>query len=314
MPAQTDIIGKLPSESRVAIIRLRSLGDCVLCTPAIELLQHARPDLRIAVVVEDRFADVFRGNPAIAEVLPPTARAVRGFAPELCLNFHGGTRSARLTLLSGAKFRAGFDIFRPEFVYNTPIPTAQEILAVTRQVHTAEHMASAMFYLGVPRTWIPRARMSAPAGRSPHAPGGAYAVIHPLAATPEKTWTTASFVETAKFLNESMKLEPVFIGGPGEDLSAFQQWRTVVGAPLTEIGQLMRDASLFIGNDSGPAHVAAAFGLPLVVLFGPSDAGIWSPWRTVGKVLKSEGSISNIAVNDALRALERVYSVQEAHR
>jgi ADP-heptose:LPS heptosyltransferase len=219
-----------------------------------------------------------------------------------------------LTLLSGANVRAGFDIFKPSFIYNTPIPTAQEILGVTRRVHTAEHMAAAMFYLGVERTWIPRARVPAPAGRSPHAPSGSYAVIHPLAATPEKTWPAESFREVAGFLESAMHLQPLFIGGPGEDLSAFQRWTTVAGAPLSEVAQLMRDASVFIGNDSGPAHVAAAFGLPMVVLFGPSDAEIWSPWRTVGKVLKAAGPISTIAVSDAIRAVERVYSVQEANR
>jgi ADP-heptose:LPS heptosyltransferase len=83
---------------------------------------------------------------------------------------------------------------------------------------------------------------------------------------------------------------------------------------LTEIAQLMRDASLFVGNDSGPAHVAASFGLPLVVLFGSSDAEIWSPWRSVGKVLKADGPIANIPVSDAVRAVERVYSVHEANR
>lgn len=319
MPAQTDIIEELPKsitggQSRVAIIRLRSLGDCVLLTPAIEILHHARPDIEIGVVVEDRFADVFRGNPAVAQVLPPSARAIRGFAPDLCLNFHGGTRSARLTMLSGAKIRAGFDIFHPVFIYNTPIPTAQEILDVTRKVHTVEHMASAMFYLGVPRTWIPRARVPAPAGRSPHAPTGGYAVIHPLAATPEKTWPAASFLEVAAFLSTSIQLEPVFIGGPGEDLAPFQPWRTVTGVPLAEVAQLMRDASAFVGNDSGPAHIAAAFGLPMVVMFGPSDPEIWAPWRTVGKVLKSNGPIENIPVSDVLRGIQRVYSVNSEHR
>ena len=314
MPAQTDIIAKLPKQSRVAIIRLRSLGDCILLTPAIQLLHYARPDLRIAVVVEDRFADVFRGNPAIAEVLPPTVRALRAFGPSLCLNLHGGSRSARLTMLSGADIRAGLDIFRPALVYNTLIPTAQEILGITRRVHTAEHMASTMFYLGVEHTWIPRAFVPAPDGRSPHAPDGAYAVIHPLAATPEKTWPAASFVEAAEFVSKKMGLEPVFIGGTGEDISTFSQWRNVNGAPLREVARLMRDASLFLGNDSGPAHLAAAFGLPLAVLFGPSDSEIWSPWRTVGKVLKAEGPISNIPVADVIRGLERVYSVQEANR
>lgn len=314
MPAQTDIIARLPKQSRIAIIRLRSLGDCILLTPAIQILHHARPDLRIGVVVEDRFADVFRGNPAIAEVLPPTVRALRAFGPSLCLNLHGGSRSARLTMLSGAEIRAGLDIFRPTLVYNTLIPTAQEILGITRRVHTAEHMASTMFYLGGERTWIPRAFVPAPEGRSPYAPEGAYAVFHPLAATPEKTWPATSFVEAAEFVSKNMGLEPVFIGGPGEDLAVFSKWRNVSGAPLREVARLMRDASLFLGNDSGPAHLAAAFGLPLVALFGPSDSEIWSPWRTVGKVIKAEGPISNIPVADVIRGLERVYSVQEANR
>lgn len=292
MAKQSDIIDRLPPDSRVAVIRLRSLGDCVLSTPAIQLLKNYRPDLNIAVVVEDRFADVFE-NP-----LRPSLRALREFAPDLCLNLHGGTRSARLTLLSGARFRAGFDIFAPRWIYNVAIPVAQETLGVSRRVHTAEHAASAMFYLGVPISEIPRAKVPAPAGRSEFAPERRYAVIHPLAATSEKTWPAAKFVELAL----TLEVEPVFIGAAGEDLSAFQQWRTVSGAALPELARLMRDASLFIGNDSGPAHVAAAFGVPEVVFFGPSDAEIWSPWRTKAAVLKADGPIGSITVEDAVSA------------
>jgi ADP-heptose:LPS heptosyltransferase len=127
-------------------------------------------------------------------------------------------------------------------------------------------------------------------------------LIHPLAATPEKTWPAASFTELARTLD----LEPVFVGGPGEDLSAFQSWRTVSGAPLLELARLVRDASLFIGNDSGPAHLAAAFGVPEVVLFGPSDAEIWSPWQTTAAVLKADGPIASISVEAAVQAVERV--------
>lgn len=296
MPKQTDIVDRLAPDSRVAVIRLRSLGDCVLSTPAIHLLENYRPDLKIAVVAEERFAGIFE-NP-----LPPSVRSLRNFAPHLCLNLHGGTRSARLTLLSGARFRAGFDIFRPSWIYNTPIPTAQETLGVSRRVHTAEHAASAMFYLGVPIAEIPRAKISAPDGRSKFAPGGRYAVIHPLAATPEKTWPAASFTDLARTLD----LEPLFIGALGEDLSAFQNWRTVSGASLPELARLMRDAELFIGNDSGPAHIAAAFGKPVLVFFGPSDEEIWAPWRTRSEILKANGPIASITVEQALESLKRL--------
>jgi ADP-heptose:LPS heptosyltransferase len=275
------------------VIRLRSLGDCVLSTPAIRLLREARPDLNIAVVAEDRFAGVFAER-----VLSPSIRELRAFGPDLCLNLHGGSRSARLTMLSGARYRAGFDIFRPSWAYNVPIPTAQEILGVSRRVHTAEHAASAMFWLGVPIAEVPRASIPAPPGRSPHAPVGPYAVIHAKAALPEKTWP---FFGDLSFPG----LTPVFIAGPGEDLSSFAGMRTVVGAPLPELAQLLRDAELFVGNDSGPAHMAAAFGVPSLVIFGPSDAEIWAPWRTRAEVLKAE-PIESITVAQAQQAIERL--------
>lgn len=277
----------------------------MLSTPAIHLLKQARPDLEIAVAVEDRFAAVFENNSDIAAILPPRAGALRTFAPALCVNLHGGTRSARLTLLSGARFRAGFEIFRPGWIYNTRIPTSQQTLGISRRVHTAEHMASAMFYLGAPITEVPRARIDPAPGRSRYAPGGAYAVIHPLAGTPEKTWPYGHFLELARYFEQSMDLEIVFIGGPGEDLAGFQPWRTVSGAALGEVLKLLRDAAFFAGNDSGPAHVAAAFGVPQLVIFGPSDAEVWAPWRTPAEILKGD-SIRDIPVERAIQAVDRL--------
>ena len=309
MATQTDTLARLDPGSHVAIIRLRSLGDCVLSTPAIHLLKQARPDLKIAVVVEPRFAEVFEGNPDVAHVVPPEISAIREFKPALCLNLHGGPRSAVLTLSSGARLCAGFEIFRPGFMYNLRIPTAQEILGVARRVHTAEHAAAAMFYLGVPIDTVPRAFVPAPAGRSKYAPDEPYAVIHPLAATPEKTWPPGNFVALADHLQSALGLRPVIIAGPGEDLTPFYKWRTVAGAPLAEVARLMRDAAFFAGNDSGPAHVAAAFGVPQFIVFGPSDSEVWAPWRTPAEVLKASGpanSINSISVGQAIQAIERL--------
>ena len=308
MPLQTDTVERLERGSRVCTIRLRSLGDCVLSTPAIRLLKQARPDLEIAVVVEERFAPIFENNPDVSRILPPRASEIRSFAPALCLNLHGGTRSARLTLLSSARFRAGFDIFRPSWIYNTPIPTAQETLGITRRVHTAEHIASAVFYLGVPIAEVPRARIEPAPGRSTHAPEGPYAVVHPFAATPDKTWPSQSFMGLTRHVETCLGLQPVVIGGPGEDLSSFRQWHTIAGAPLGEVARLMRDAAFFIGNDSGPAHVAAAFGIPEVVFFGPSDSEVWAPWRTRAEVLKADESIRSISLQQAMQAVERLSS------
>ncbi len=290
----TFALDRLPPRGRVAVVRLRSLGDCVLTTPALELLHRARPDLRIAVVVEDRFRAVYEGNPALDAILSPDPAALRRWRPNLCWNLHGGTTSAWLTLLSGARWRAGFAHFRFPLLYNVRIPRAQQALGEERIVHTAEHVAAGVFHLGVPRQEIPRATLFA----DPSEPGAI--IIHPIAATPEKTWPAERFLELAAHLPN-----PVFIGGPGDDLSAFSRYRCVVGAPLGQTKALLAGASLFIGNDSGPAHMAAAFGVPVVVLFGPSDVAVWRPWRTASEVLQAN-PITGISATQAIAAMDRL--------
>ena len=291
---------------RVAVIRLRSLGDCVLTTPALDILKRARPDLRIAVVVEDRFRPIFERNPDIEALLGPSWRELRAWSPDFCLNLHGGNASARLTALSGAPQRAGFAHYRWQSLYNVRIPRAQQILGEERTVHTAEHLASAMFYLGAPRVEIPRAKLFAGGTGLLACPSAPYAVIHPVASQPDKTWPAAGFLAAARFLQESLHLDPVFIAGPGENLAAFRQYRTVIGAPLDEIKSLLSGATLFLGNDSGPAHMAAAFGLPVVVIFGASDPAIWHPWRTESVVVQNAAGIQSVTERQVLEALERM--------
>jgi ADP-heptose:LPS heptosyltransferase len=163
-----------------------------------------------------------------------------------------------------------------------------------------------MFYLGVPVAPVPRALMPAAPGRSSYAPDEPYAVIHPLAATPDKTWPARNFVELAGYIQGTLGLRPVLIAGQGEDLTPFRKWLTIAGAPPGELAQLMRDAAFFAGNDSGPAHVAAAFGVPQVVFFGPSDSEVWAPWRTLGEVVKADGPMDSISTGQAIQAIERL--------
>lgn len=299
------VLENLPEGSRVAIIRLRSLGDCVLTTPAISLLKQFRNDLRVGISVEPRFNDLFEGHPDVDEILAPEVGAIRTFAPALCINFHGGTRSASMTALSGATVRAGFAHFSLGFSYNEKIPRAQEILRTDRVVHTAEHLASAMFHLGVPRCKVPRAKLPPyPDGPPPYVKEN-IAVLHPMATAKDKTWSAANFVAVAEHL-KSAGLEPVFIGSAEEDLTRFSKYRTEKGAPLKDILKLIASAAVFVGNDSGPAHIAAAFGVPTVVIFGGSDPIIWGPWRTSGEALSSPKGISGIDPAQVIDAVQRL--------
>ncbi len=288
------VLDKLAPKASVVVVRLRSVGDIVLTTPALEILHAARPDLRVSVVVDDVFAPLLEGIDCIEEVVAVGRRdksaavsAIRRRKPRLCLNLHGGSTSAWLTALSGARYRAGFAHFRMTAPYNVKIPRAQEVLGLDSdaRVHTAEHLASAIFHLGAPRVEIPRARLAA--GPAPRP--GPYAVLHVAAAYHTKQWPAERFRTAAALLAERHGLEPVIVAGPGQDdlLAQFPEWPNAPGLGIAGLKDLLAGAALFVGNDSGPAHIAAAYGVPCAVIFGSSDSKVWGPWRTRSAVVET---------------------------
>ncbi len=303
------VLEQLPVGARVCVIRLRSLGDCVLTTPALTLLNQWRPDLKISVSVEERFAPVLEGNEIIADLLAPTWRAVRRWKPELCVNLHGGTRSQWMTALSRAKWRAGFAHHSMTFAYNLKIGRAQQILGVNRTVHTAEHLASAFFAMGVPVQDVPRARLYAQESEPP--PQTRYAVLHPFASTSQKRWPAERFCEVARYL-ELWNITPVFLASADDNIAPFAA-HTIFRGSLSKVKTLLSKASLFVGNDSGPAHMAAAFGVPSVVLFGPSNPAIWGPWQTESEVVVAPDGLDQVSVSRLIAAVEKLRILEEAH-
>ena len=301
------VLQQLPEGARVAVIRLRSLGDCVLTTPALALLKQTRPDLAIGVCVEPRFSPVFEGSPVVTRLLSPRWQAIRSWKPRLCLNLHGGSRSQWMTALSGARWRAGFAHHSFTAAYNLKIPRAQQILGVNRIVHTAEHIASAVFSLGVPLQEVPSAQLFA----APSPLAGRYAVLHPYASAPDKQWAPERFCEVARYL-KLWNINPVFLASPEDDATAFAAHQIFRGT-LEEVKQVLSGASVFIGNDSGPAHMASAFAIPAVVLFGNSNPAIWGPWRTESEVVAAPEGLAAVSVSRVISALESLRTFQEAH-
>jgi heptosyltransferase III len=297
------VLDALPAHARVLVIRLRSLGDCVLTTPALTLLKQFRPDLKISVMVEQRFSAVFTSHPAVTQVLSPLhAHAFRCRA-DLVINYHGGPRSLLLTLSALARRRAAFAHLPAQWAYNLHIPRAQEILGEDRTVHTAEHLASAMFYLGVPPAPIPRASMVASA---PAPYEGRYAVLHPFASTPAKTWPAERFLQLARYIEDNFDLRALFIGGPDDDFTPFRGEAYFRDLDLDRVKTLLARAELFCGNDSGPAHMAAAFGVPVLALFSTSNPEIWSPWRTACEVIQHPAGLADLPWDPVVAALERL--------
>ena len=100
-----------------------------------------------------------------------------------------------------------------------------------------------------------------------------------------------------------------FIGSATDDLSPFNEFSTTAGAPLKQTMSLISGASLFVGNESGPAHIAAAYGVPQVIIFGNSDATIWKPWRTRAEIVIAKESISGIGTEQVRKAIAKVRTI-----
>lgn len=290
-----NVLHQISHGATVAVIRLRSLGDTVLITPALQILRRARPDVWIVVLLDRALVPLLDGSPDVDQIVAvdphgrrDLVRFVRSLKPELCLNLHGGSTSAWLTALSGAKYRAGYGHYSKRYLYNVRIPRAQTILGRAKDapVHTAEHHASAIFHLGAERCEIPPARLHAkprPAQREP------YAIFHVAAAYETKRWAEQHFLSMARYVSDRHKLSPLIMAGPGQDhlLDAFAGFERLPTLSIAAMKTFLENASLFVGNDSGPAHVAAAFGVPSVVVFGSSDLKVWGPWGGKGEAVET---------------------------
>jgi len=174
-------------------------------------------------------------------------------------------------------------------------------------------MASAFFALGVPNGPIPRAELfisDSPRSTDP-AFEGHYAVLHPFASEPSKQWPADRFCEVARYL-KLWHINPVFLAGPSDDAAPFRA-HSVWRGDLESAKALVSGAAFFIGNDSGPAHIAAAFGRPTVVLFGSSNPAIWSPWHTEFEVVVAPDGLENVNVSRVIAALERLRVFEKAH-
>jgi ADP-heptose:LPS heptosyltransferase len=122
--------------------------------------------------------------------------------------------------------------------------------------------------------------------------GRSYAVIHPASVMATKRWATDRFAEVARDLTK-LQLSVVVTAGPGEESWAGQVVKRVEGAVLLlglsipELAELIRGARLYIGNDSGPMHLAAAVGTPIVAVWGSSESRRWRPWSVDHRVVQN---------------------------
>ena len=115
--------------------------------------------------------------------------------------------------------------------------------------------------------------------------GRPYAIVHPTAAYKTKQWAPEGFARVGEYLESQAGITPIYSCGPGEEAvldavekAAGKPLRKLQGLGLGEFSAALEGVRLFVGNDSGPAHMAAALARPVVVIFGSSSSPIWGPW------------------------------------
>jgi ADP-heptose:LPS heptosyltransferase len=280
------------------------MGDAVLMTPALAALRAGLPDSELSLVLSEELVDLFEEHPWVDRVLPLGARAIdkvtlareirrEGF--DTVINFHGGPTSAWLTAASGAPVRVGRDIYRFRFVYTITAPRPQEVFSDPAAVHTVHAQASLVASLGLPvgdlslHLRVPKGARERLTKRleTLGASTDDYAVLQPTASFATKAWSADRFIELSRRLSKETGLSfVVSLPAFSRLADAFSgEFPVLSGLTSSELIALMDGARLYVGNDSGPMHVAAAVGTPVVGIFGSSDPKRWHPWRVPHRTL-----------------------------
>ena len=289
---------------RVLVIRLRSIGDTVLSTPSLFALKRFLPHAALDILLEDWVAPVLDGFPHVDNVITVArgstaarvrlARTLRSRRYDVVYNLHGGTTATLLTRATGAKHRVGYKAYQYARFYNCLSPSSSELWGRAK-THSVEQQLALLGWTGVPVSDRPATHLAVTDGAAAAVArrlqtvgftATPFAVLHPAAASDTKQWSPEKFARVAEDLT-GQDLGVVVIAAP-DQAQVIDELRHSVTTPvvtftdlsLPEITALLARARLFVGNDSGIAHMAAAVATPAVVIFGSSNRAHWRPWAS----------------------------------
>lgn len=305
---------KAPGD-RYLIIRMSSAGDVIHGLPVVRALKKARPDAEIAWLVEDRFADLLKGNPDLDEILILPRRAWRewSFAKrtgtvwkllqkirrnwyQTTLDLQCLSKSALAAWFSGAPRRVGFaspDGREISTLLNNTLVSPSVTHVVERNLALLDPLGITADRAEFPAPPPPNERVTQFLGDSNLTPGD-FVIINPGAGWPAKRWPLERFGNLAKELSQLTDKQVVITwGGDAEKKMALEivasSPKNCMIAPetdLLELGSLLAQARLFIGCDTGPLHLAAAAGVKCIGLFGPTSGERNGPYGEGNTVLQ----------------------------
>lgn len=278
------------------------MGDVLLTTPALRALKSALPQSRLTVLVTRPGKEILAGNPDVDEVMVldksswrPQLEIIggvrrRGF--DLVVDFLCNPRTAIITILSGARFRVGYDVGLRRFAYNIVKPRDEFRDGKKVAKYAAEVNLDMIRYLGF-RAESSALRFSVDGKSRAVADeflasngleAGGFVCVSPAGSWPAKTWEVGKFAAVSDLVTERTGRRVVVLWGPGEKALA-ERTLSLMRTPgvmacetdIREAGALLEKSALFVSNDSGLKHVAVAVGTPTVTVFGPTNPVTWNP-------------------------------------
>ncbi|MBP0462205.1 glycosyltransferase family 9 protein [Streptomyces bomunensis] len=263
---------------RLLVLRALGLGDLLAGVPALKALRRARPEYEIVLAAPEALRDAVRTVGAVDTLFPASApgRGVPGLThwtgprPDLAVDLHGNGPASRDALAALAPRRL--------LAFAEPSPVTPRWRA---DEHERDRWCRFLRAYGIAADPAD-VRLPPPRDRSP-APGAV--VVHPGAESAARRWPADRYADVIGGLR-ARGHRVVVTGGPAEDeLLGHLAARTGLpprdvfsgGLPYPRLAALIAGASLLISGDTGPAHVAVAYGTPSVTLFGPVAPSLWGP-------------------------------------
>lgn len=306
--ADHEALASLLRHGRMLFIKPSSLGDIIHALPVVSAIKAQWPGVHLTWVVKRRWAEIVERAEGVDRVWRvgetvgswvEEARRLRTERFDVAVDLQGLFRSGAIARWCGAPVRVGFANGREGspwfYTRRVPVPTT-DMHAVDRYLLAAKSLGACV--QGTPqfRFRIPDAdretvrhlcdRKGLPSDRS-------WIAMNVSARWATKRWSLASFGEVIDRLHQD-GLGPVVIIGSAEDRPDAEQLRTIVKSPFIDLTgavplgclpALLSTASLLVTNDSGPMHIAAAVGAPVVALFGPTSEIRTGPYGTGHRVL-----------------------------
>lgn len=295
--------------TRFLIVRLGALGDIVHAIPVAAALRRAFPSARIDWVVSGKHRAILDLVPLIDRRLSikdrsgsgedasflTAIRDIRRSEYDAALDLQGLVKSALIARLSGAKRVIGFnrkyarEPFARWFYTEQHDPGGDGIYAAAETRHVVDINLGLLSALGVTAGTAEfpiEARDSLVARQIAERTGGRYALLNPGAAWPNKRWPPPRLAALASALRSRRGLPSVVLWGPGEIELAAEVVAAADGAALmppetaiADIVALARGAAVMVSGDTGPTHLAAAVGTPIVGIYGPTRPERNGSWR-----------------------------------